>query len=197
MGLKTELVELQQRNRDNGWRIKEIPWTESKRLEVIAPRTPLSKFLLIYGLLGFLIGLVLATQFLIWGLGLAISGLCSLFLTNVAMARKSYGKFEAVEANCIDQEIRHFSFSRRAETYGFDEVDTWAIRLLCEYEAQGKRVQVTPIIPNTIAFNTEGAAQSYLNTRIKSGKCRLWVDPNNALHSSFHDKPKFQMRGNT
>lgn len=197
MSFLKQIQDLQKAAINEGWRIKEITWTEPGKMEVIAPKSKLSIFFLSYGILGFFGGLILCSVFTVPGLVIAGSGLISLLLTNLTMAKNTYKNFKPVEARCLDQEIRYFEQTSKKLHNTSNTRYQWVIRLLCEYGPEDKPIRVTPIIPNSFAFTSQEACIQYLQERIKDKQCRLWVDPKNPLHTSFHDKPKFQMRGNS
>lgn len=188
--------DIQTKAKNDGWRIQEIPWMAPGKLEVIAPRSRLSQFLLFYGLLAFFGGIIATKASVAIGFGVAGTGLVCMLLTNLVMAKNTYGRFKPVEARCLDREFRHFHHTRRLPKGGIEEHHSWVARLLCEYGPPHAPVQVTPIVPNTIAFTRKEDCERYIEERIREGKCRLWVDPNNPLHTCFHDKPVFQVRGN-
>jgi hypothetical protein len=178
--------------RNKGWRIQHISWLPNGKVESYNPKNISTWLLVILGFMCFLGGPILLSKsnFPVWGgIAIMVFGLLLLFSSRFTAGRDLYGHFIEVEAICTDREIREFVDP--------DSVDSlikstfWVPRILCEFEFQNAKYRVTPIITNTIAFNSKEGASRFLDKRInEQGKCTLWINPKNPLHSTFHKKPK-------
>lgn len=118
-----------------------------------------------------------------------IAGLALLLASRFCYGQNLYGKFQAVEAACIDKDVQEFE--EFDPDGGFPNAKIWAARILCQFNYNGCRYTVTPIIVKLTAFSTEEEVNRFLEARIDSdGICTLWVNPDNPLHTVFHEKPK-------
>jgi hypothetical protein len=188
MKIENSLRDYQDRLRDEGWRIKWIPWQEPGRPEYVY-NTPLTLFTGLGGaalFTGAVIWMVVSKDIgwplfaaAIAGLAIAISG------RFYAAFRKQY-KWACINATCIDREIRQCSvFSEGNTKY------VWEFRVVCKFMFNGKEFKVTPEASHIMAFNSSDAVSQYLNEKIKPDcKCRLWIDPGNPLHAVFDKKQR-------
>jgi hypothetical protein len=178
--------------RNSGWRIQHVSWLPDGKVEAYGPRSTSAWLLLLSGFGCFFGGPLLLSQpgFPVWGgITIMLFGLVLLFFSRYASGRDLYGNFVPVDGICIDRDVREFI---DPESVG-DLVENtfWAARILCEFEYRNTPYRVTPIIAKISAFRTEEEAHRYLDQRMdEAGHCKLWVAPNNPLHTIFHQKPK-------
>jgi hypothetical protein len=61
----------------------------------------------------------------------------------------------------------------------------WCWRIVCEYEYQGKRINVTPVV-NWRPFLSEREANNFIERHISyDGACRLHINPANPLQTEL------------
>lgn len=186
-----QLRKFQDNMRNSGWRIQHISWLPDDKVETYNPKSPVTWFLIIAGLFCFLGSPVLLSQ-QIFSTGIIISimifGLVLLMSSRFAAGYFRYGHFVPVEAVCMDREIREYKDPDSMEA--FNNITFWQPRILCAFEFQNKTYKVTPIIVKINAFRKEETAKKFLDKRIdENGKCTLWINPKNPLHTVFHKKP--------
>jgi hypothetical protein len=191
MTVERKLRKIQDTIRNSGWRIQHIPWQPEGRLEYHIPKDGITWALVVSGFVCFFGPiLLLGRGFSAWMvISLMVFGLVLLFASRFSFGRNLFYAFEAVEAACIDREILEVE---DPDSIGsFNNNTFWVPRILCEFDYQGRRYRVTPIIVKIVAFNSEEGAKNFLDDKIDSkGKCTLWVNPKNPLHTVFHKKPK-------
>jgi hypothetical protein len=192
VNLENKLRDLQDNIRNAGWRIQHIPWQPEGKLEVYKPGNLLTWFLILSGFVCFFGGAILFSPsgFPVWiGIAVMILGLVLLITSRFSAGRHQYDDFVSVEAICLDREVQEFE---DPDSVGSLIKNTfWEPRILCEYRYKGKRYRVTPIVVITVAFHTDEGVTKFLDERINGeGKCRLWINPMNPLHTVFHLKPK-------
>jgi hypothetical protein len=180
------LRDFQDKVRDNGWRIKWIPWQEQGRAEYIY-NTPLTLFTG-FGGAGLFLGSVAYLLFfkqVQWPiLAIGLAGLMMIFIGRIYAAFNKQGGWLQLTARCIDREIqeRHYPSKRNVKI-------VWECRLLCEFNHDGTEYRVTPETSNIAGFQSQDLIQRYLNDRIRpDGTCKLWIDPGNPLHAVFDKK---------
>lgn len=192
MMFERKLRKIQDNIRNSGWRIQHIPWQTKDKLEYFNPQNNVTKMLMFSGFACF-IGPIFTLGRLalpVWVIiSIMIVGLLLLMASRFSYGRNLFGKFEAVEAICIDREVQEFEDPDSVGS--FTKNTFWAPRILCEFDYHGTRCRVTPIIVKTVAFSTKESVNRFLKERIDSdGICTLWVNPKNPLHTVFHKKPR-------
>jgi hypothetical protein len=192
MFFEKKLRKLQDNIRNKGWRIDHISWLPQEKLECYNPKTPSTWLLIILGFICFFGGPVLLSKpnFSIWsGISIMVFGLVLLISSRYTAGLYLYGRFVPVEAVCIDREVREFI---DPDSIGSLIKNTfWKPRILCKFQFQGCSYQVTPIIVKIFAFNTKEEVHCFLDKRIdENGKCTLWINPKNPLHTVFHRRPR-------
>ena len=181
------LRNVQDSNRDEGWRIKWIPWQEPGQLEFVY-NTPLTT---VAGIAGFLLFLGALGYYLLhggspWILGVAGLGWVLLMLGRFYAAWHKQRGWSRVRARCVDRELREFS-----NIYVANSLKNWQFRLLCEYEFEGMTVRVTPEPSRLLAFRSGEEAQKYLAEHIAANSdCALWINLRNPRQASFPDRKK-------
>ena len=188
MKIENRLRDYQDKIRDEGWRIKWIPWQESGRPEYVY-NTPLTKFTGLGGAALFVgaVTLMVVSKTAGWPmLAAAIAGLAIIISGRFYAAFKKQYKWVCINAICIDREImKSASVSEGNTKY------VWEYRVICKFTLNGKEYKVTPEASHMMSFNSADAAMEYLNKRIKPDcKCRLWIDPANPLHAVFDKKQR-------
>ena len=187
MNIQKRLREMQDRMRNAGWRIQWIPWQEPDKPEVNN-----SKPIALIGVLVFIGSIILfgygqgSGSIISMSVGqlviAAIGGLAIAMLGSVYTAVQIQADWERVEAQCIDREIAECSDPDGGSP-------SWAYRLLCTFRYKGLEYTVTPEASHLVSFNSERGVQKYLEERIQpDGRCQLWIDPQNPLHTIFHKK---------
>lgn len=189
MGLSKRLRQMQDAQRDRGWRIEWIPWQEDGKPEYVH-NTPLSRAAGCGGVLLFFasIAAFAMKKAPAWSLAVGICGGAAIVLLGRAYAawHRRRGWFP-VTATCLDRQVRDFwarsEPGQRRKVYEF--------RLLCEYEHQGTVYQVTPEYRRLFSFRSLDSALNYLRKHIDDdGNCTLWVNPENPLQTHFRGGPK-------
>jgi len=181
------LRSVQDRNRDEGWRIKWIPWQEPGQLEYVY-NTPLTTVAGIAGVVLFLgaLGYLLLQGGSLWVLGVAMFGWVLLILGRLYAAWHKQRGWIRVQARCVDRELREFR-----NIYDVTALKNWQFRLLCEFEFKGKTARVTPEPSRLLAFRSEEEAQKYLAENMTAnGDCALWINSRNLRQASFPDRKK-------
>ena len=187
MQIQKRLREMQDRLRNAGWRIQWIPWQEADKPEVIN-----SNPIALIGVLIFIGSIFLfgyaqrPDSFIRMSVGrlliAAIGGLAIAMLGSVYSAVHMRADWERVEAQCIDREIAEIPDPEGGSP-------SWAYRLLCTFRYKGEAYTVTPEASHLVGFSSEHGVQKYLEDRIRpDGRCQLWIDPQNPLHTIFHKK---------
>lgn len=177
MGIRQEMLEVAERQINEGWRIRWIGPVPGG-----APKhTPLSLALSLIGIVGFLASCALA----IWVQPLCIIGgpvslLC--VFAGLFLARRAQGQsWIPVPAQMIDVEIREYREGGQSH---------YSFRLLCEFEFDGRRRQATPACSKMVAMRSEAQVRDYLARYIdQTGKCRIWIDPTEPVRATFPDVP--------
>jgi hypothetical protein len=186
--IENKLRDYQDRLRDEGWRIKWIPWQESGRPEYVY-NTPLTMLTGLGGaalFIGAAIWMVVSKT-VEWPIfAAAMAGLVVVILGRLYAAFRKQYKWICINALCIDREIRQCSVvSEGNMNY------VWEYRVICKFTLNGKDYKVTPEASHVVSFNSADAAQDYLINKIKSdNKCLLWIDPENPLHAVFDKKQR-------
>jgi hypothetical protein len=169
-----------QKQRDFGWRIEKTPYQDSKVRGVVS-------FIPALGALGFMVGFALIFLILFLrvhslatfynaALVLTGSGFVVMWTGFWLMARKKRAGWKIVEGRCIDREVK--------EVPGLDGL-TWMWRVVCEYELDGSKYRVTPMMGWT-SYASEKAALEYLAKRISpDGRCKLGVNPKVPLQTEL------------
>lgn len=192
MKVERKIRTLQDNIRNSGWRIQHIPWQPEGKPEYIVPQDNITRVVMLSGFTCFLGPIFTLGRFNVpvWGvISIMMTGLALLLASRFCYGRNLYGKFKAVEANCIDRDVREFE--EFDPDGGFPKAKIWAVRILCQFYYNGCRYTVTPIIVKLTDFSTEEEANRFLEARIDNdGMCMLWINPENPLHTLFHEKPK-------
>jgi len=187
MSIRNNLRDLQGKIRDQGWRIKWIPWQEQDCAEYVY-NTPLTIFTGFGGAAMFMgAALWLCFRQAQWHvLVIGLAGLLMIFLGRLYAAFKKQANWLCLASRCIDQEIkeRHFPHKGNVKT-------VWEYRLLCTFSYNGSEFKVTPEASHVAGFQSQDLLGKYLNERIQpDGTCKLWVDPENPLHAVFDKKQR-------
>jgi len=175
---------------DDDWRIKHIDWKNCRKTSMIH-QTRFSMFCIIAGLLTMAVSLILVISkqvsiayLLGWPLGMGI-----IFLGRMQARGDDYKDWFQVEATCHDRESHSYqgrSIDHRQE----NQLDEYAIRILCSYKHKGEEWFVTPIVSKVMAISSQKGVDRFLDEHIGiNGKCTLWVNPKDPLHTSFPGKP--------
>lgn len=195
MSLSRKLRNVQDRARNHGWRIQWIPWQEPGKPEFIY-NTKLTLLTGFGGAAMFLGGILYFAYQLqspntepvdaVIAGALPISGLVLIILGRIYAAIRKQMGWKEVNARCIDHEINQvYSNSDGVRSVSYD------FRLLCTFPLKGQEYTVTPESSHNIAFKSEDGVKKYLGKHIDStGKCILWVDPQNPLHTIFNKKQR-------
>ena len=191
MGLENRIRRFQDRVRNQGWRIENIPWQPDGKPEYYY-NSKVSLVMVLLGLAGFFGGIILLSQAKLnvyQGIGVSAAGLLTLLLSRFVAGYQRYRHFLPVTATCIDREVREFE---DPDSYNsLNKITYWFPRVLCEYAHDGRTYRVTPVIAVVSAFRTEQAATRFLDERIdENRRCKLWINPENPLQTAFHQKPK-------
>lgn len=190
MGLQRKLRNLQDKLRNEGWRIEYIPWQEDGKPEYVF-NSPTTYIMIIIGLACFFGGIVLMgnqTVSIPVGIGIIIAGLLVLLASRFAAGYIMYRGFIQVQATCIDREVREIEDPESKSS--LTRITYWYPRILCEYDYEGQTYRVTPVIAKTIASNNEESVNGFLDARIGPDKrCTLWINPKNPLQTVLHKKP--------
>lgn len=179
---KEEFIQKMSRSR---WRIPYIPY--EKEVKVESNGLAALGALVFLGSVGFLSfkimnndapkGITLYLVGAVAGLVLGIFGVWS-------KARRERQKWVKVNAKCIDREWQRIQTTRGSAAGGMGGGWTWAFRLLCEFDFQGKHFKVTPGYWTT--FISEESLKSFFDKRIATdGLCELWVNPKNPLQAEL------------
>lgn len=194
MRIEHKLRKLQDALRNAGWRIRHIPWQPDGKPEYFVPRDPVTKVLLVLGLVCFLGGIPLNQVSIPLGIGTMLLGLAALFASRFSMGYFAYRSYVPVRARCIDREIIEYEDPDSIDS--LIKTTYWAPRVLCEYEHDGHTHRVTPIIPRVTAFATRQGVERFLAERIGPGQaCTLWVNPDNPLQTILHKRPWMAYHG--
>ena len=190
MGLEQKIRKLQDRVRNAGWRIGNIPWQEDGKPEYYF-NTPLTLGMVFVGLIGFFGGVFLLvghSTSIPLGIGVAVAGLLILLSSRFAAGYFLYRDFERVDAKCLDQEVRKFEDPDSVGS--INRITYWVPRILCEFTYKGRTYRVTPTIAKQCAFPDEKSAVQFLQERMDPDRrCTLWINPANPLQTVFHKKP--------
>ncbi len=172
---KSGLREFQDQQANQGWRIQLIPFDGGT--QTIAVKA--NPFALI-GALVFVVCLLLGVRsengnYVYGALGGFVLALLSLLFSGRGRRRG----WKKIEAQCVDREIREVYAQPRP-----GEGPTWAFRLLCKFDYEGKNYLVTPGFWRT--FATEHGIRSFLSKEISSeGRCFLYVNPRIPLETEL------------
>ena len=188
MSIKQKLRDYQDQIRDRGWRIKWIPWQEPGQAEYIH-NTPLTLLTGFGGAALFFVSVVYLivfkhAQWPILAVGLA--GLVMIFLGRIYASINKQAGWLYLTARCIDRDIqeRHYPSKGNVKII-------WEFRLICEFTHNGTKYRVTPEASHTAGFQSQDLVQKYLNARMQpDSTCKLWVNPQNPLHTVFDKKQR-------
>jgi len=188
MNIKDLTKDLQDSQRDAGWRIKTIPWQDSNKLEYVQ-NTPLSLMTGCGGALIFIGSIVLFIMEIapMWVIGIGVAGLVLGIIGRRYAAWHKYRNWIPVKATCVDKEIREIVIPTKT---GGNKV--WAFRLQCTFNYNGKLFAVTPDTSyKIIHFYEQNDLLKHLAKTIdEDGRCNLWINPDKPLQCSFNKKPK-------
>lgn len=180
------LRNVQDQNRDAGWRIPWIPWQTPGRPETVY-NTPLTISVQLVGIALFLGGpgfLFLSQSRSMGWLVFSVLGWALILFARVYAAWHKQRDWIYIEALCLDREIRLCRNACRPSASG-----VWEFRLLCEFSIAGKTFRVTPEQSRITAFRSKEEAEKHLEKFIMpNGSCRLWVRPGNPLQASFPER---------
>ncbi|MDI1302965.1 MAG: hypothetical protein PSX71_13755 [bacterium] len=185
MNIQKSLREVQDKVRDEGWRIKWIPWQDAGRVEQVynTPLTLLSGF----GGAAVFVGAVwfMASGHAQWPvLVAALTGLLTIFLGRIYAAFNKQAGWIRVTARCIDRDLQERDYPARGNVKV-----VWECRLLCEFSHDGREYRVTPEASRLAGCPSRQALAQYLQEKIQpDGLCTLWIDPENPLHAVFEKK---------
>jgi len=175
---------------EDDWRIKHIAWQSKPGFKRIH-QTRFSMFCISAGLLTMAASLILVITkhvSIIWLLGWPL-GMGIIFLGRMQARSDDYKDWFQVEATCHDRESHSFQ-GHNINPGETNMLDYYAIRILCSYKHQGEEWFVTPIISKVTEITSQKGVDRFLDDHINiHGKCTLWVNPKNPLHTSFPGKP--------
>lgn len=152
-------------------RIKNIPY--QKQMQFIKPNWAMT-----LGFIGFVAFLYLSTRGNLDWIYASFGSFAFALLAMGYEARQKRKNWVRINATCLDSEFY------RDKSYDSDGIGiTWVIQLLCEVEYDGKTYKVTPSFWRT--FFTKWGAKKFLESKIKNGKCELYVNPDNPLETEI------------
>ena len=187
MSSREKLRDVQDRTRNQGWRIEWIPWQDPGRAEYVH-NTPLTLCTGFGGAALFFVSVYLLISGHAQGTALAVglSGLVLIFAGRLYAAFNKQAGWIRLTAQCIDREIHECHFPSKG-----NRKIVWEYRLLCTFTRNGSEYRVTPEASHTAGFRSQDLARKYLDERIgPDGTCRVWVDPGNPLHAVFDHKQR-------
>lgn len=189
MSIETDLRNLQDKLKNQGWKIEKIPWQEDGKLEWV-PNTKITSLLGCGGMIGFLSAWILLFTNSIsvpTGISIAIGSLLIAFLSRALMAHLLYKNWVLIKAKCLELDVKKgFRYSNKSSKREF-----WNFRILCEFKFNGEDYKVTPEIPVSSDFYSEKSLQKYVSKSIdEEYYVKLWINPSNPLQTVLNRKPK-------